>query len=61
MAGLIGSLALAVVLFDSGFATSLRSLRASAGPAVTLATVGVVLTAVIVGAVAHAVLPLRKL
>lgn len=58
VAYLIGSLALAVVLFDSGFATSLQSFRIAAGPAVTLATIGVALTATVVGAVAHAVLPL---
>jgi potassium/hydrogen antiporter len=58
VAYLIGSLALAVILFDSGFATGLGAFRAHAGPAVSLATVGVLLTAVVVGVVAHAVLPL---
>ncbi|MEO4043153.1 potassium/proton antiporter [Hoeflea sp. CAU 1731] len=46
----IGSLALAIILFDSGFSTSLRSYRVAAAPALTLATVGVVLTTLIVGA-----------
>lgn len=41
----IGSLALAIILFDSGFDTSFASYRAAAWPALTLATVGVVLTA----------------
>jgi cell volume regulation protein A len=49
----IGSLALAVILFDSGFGTSIRSFRQAAGPAITLATLGVVLTAAIVGVAAH--------
>lgn len=49
----IGSLALAVILFDSGFATKLSSLRAAAGPAVVLASLGVALTAGLVGLAAH--------
>jgi cell volume regulation protein A len=58
VAYLIGSLALAVILFDSGFATGLTTFRAQAGPALSLATVGIVVTAAIVGAAAHALLPL---
>lgn len=42
---LIASAALAVILFDSGFHTSLKSYRQAAAPAIVLATVGVVLTA----------------
>ncbi|MBI2384340.1 MAG: potassium/proton antiporter [Gammaproteobacteria bacterium] len=53
-----GSLALAVILFDSGFATPLRVYRVAAAPAITLATLGVVVTAALAGWVAHAVLPL---
>lgn len=41
----IGSLGLAIVLFDSGFGTSLRSFRIAAAPAITLATLGVLITA----------------
>lgn len=41
----VGSLALAVILFDSGFGTSYSALRQAAAPALALATVGVVLTA----------------
>ncbi|MGH8481498.1 MAG: potassium/proton antiporter, partial [Nevskiaceae bacterium] len=58
VAYLIGSLALAVILFDSGFATGLREFREHAGPAISMATAGVVLTAAIVGVAAHALLPL---
>ena len=53
LAYLIGSLALAVILFDSGFRTRFASFRAAAIPAVTLATVGVVLTAGLVGLAAR--------
>ncbi len=49
----VGSLALAIILFDSGFGTSLASFRAAAAPAITLATLGVLLTAGIVGLAAH--------
>ncbi len=51
----IGSIALAVILFESGFETRLSSFRVAALPALTLATVGVIITAVIVGAAAHLV------
>ena len=44
LAYLVGSVALAVILFDSGFATRIRTLRSVAGPALALATVGVLLT-----------------
>jgi cell volume regulation protein A len=53
LAYLIGSLALAVILFDSGFRTRFASFRVAALPAVTLATVGVVLTAGLVGLAAR--------
>ncbi len=53
LAYVIGSLALAVVLFDSGFGTSLQSFRLSAGPALTMATLGVLLTTLLVGVAAH--------
>jgi potassium/hydrogen antiporter len=49
---LIGSFALAVILFDGGLRTRISSVQAALGPAVALATAGVVLTAVIVGAFA---------
>lgn len=50
----VGSLALAVILFDSGFGTPIKALRQAAVPALVLATLGVVLTTLIFGAAAHA-------
>ncbi len=54
----IGSVALAVILFDSGFNTHMRSVRAAFGPAVVLATVGVVVTAGLMGVATHYLLGL---
>jgi cell volume regulation protein A len=54
----IGSLALAVVLFDSGFETRVSSLRAAAGPALTLATVGVLATTALTAVAAYYLLRL---
>ncbi len=45
----IGSLALAIILFDSGFETPIRSYRIAGAPAMVLATVGVILTTGFVG------------
>lgn len=53
LAYFIGSLALAVILFDSGFGTRISTFRIAAAPAVVLATVGVALTALFVGLAAH--------
>lgn len=50
---LVGSAALAVILFESGFDTRLQSYRAAAGPALTLATLGVALTTALTGVAAH--------
>ncbi len=49
----IGALALALILFDSGFGTPKAILRMAAAPALSLATVGVVITAGLVAAAAH--------
>lgn len=48
-----GSVALAIVLFDSGFHTSVKTVRMAALPALSLATLGVVLTAGVVAVPAH--------
>ncbi|MAS14538.1 MAG: potassium/proton antiporter [Nitratireductor sp.] len=49
----IGSLALAVILFDSGFGTPIAAFRQAAAPAIILATIGVLLTAGLVGVAAY--------
>lgn len=49
----VGSVALAIILYDSGYATRLTTLRVAALPAVALATLGVVLTALLVGVAAQ--------
>lgn len=53
LAYVIGSLALAVILFDSGFGTKFASFRSAAAPAITLATLGVLLTTGLVGLAAR--------
>ncbi|HSV29797.1 MAG TPA: potassium/proton antiporter, partial [Candidatus Omnitrophota bacterium] len=50
---LVGSVALAVVLFDSGFHTSFKAFRLAAVPAMVLASLGVAVTAAIVALPAH--------
>jgi len=51
-----GTVALAFILFDGGLRTSRRSFRAVLGPAVGLATLGVVLTALVTGVAASCLL-----
>ncbi|MBL0371683.1 potassium/proton antiporter [Rhizobium sp. KVB221] len=41
----LGSVALAVILFDSGFGTHIKAFKVAALPAMTLATIGVLITA----------------
>lgn len=57
----IGTLALAVILFDGGLRTPLRSLRGAWKPALVLSSVGVVLTAAITGIAATWILGLSLL
>jgi len=56
LAYFIGSIALALILFDSGFETQLRTLKIAAGPSLVLATFGVLLTTGVIGAVTWLVL-----
>lgn len=49
----LGVLALVLIIFDGGLNTPLETLRAVMWPAVTLATIGVVVTAAIVAFLAH--------
>jgi cell volume regulation protein A len=46
----VGSVALAVILFDSGFGTNMAAFRQASAPALSLATIGVILTACLLGA-----------
>jgi cell volume regulation protein A len=57
----IGSLALAVILFDGGLRTRFSSFRGALAPAVVLATIGVLITAALTGAVAAYLLDLQVL
>lgn len=57
----IGSLALAVILFDGGLRTKLSHLRGAVRPAILLATIGVVVTAALTGVVASTILDIPLL
>jgi potassium/hydrogen antiporter len=57
----VGSVALAIILFDSGFSTQATSLRVAAAPAVILASFGVLLTAALVAVPAHYLLGFEPL
>ena len=50
---LVGSVALALILFDGGLRTRFASIRAVLGPSMVLATVGVLLTALLTAPVAY--------
>lgn len=56
---LIGSVALALILFDGGLKTRFQSIRAVLAPSALLATVGVLLTAVITAPFAFYLLDLN--
>lgn len=58
LAFLFGNLALAIIIFDGGLGTRRDTFRVSLRPALSLATVGVLITAVITGAAAHWILKL---
>ncbi len=49
----VGSMSLAIILFDGGFRTPMSAVRLSWKPATALATVGVVVTAAMTGLFAH--------
>src|ERR1700742_3184083 len=56
---LVGSVALALILFDGGLATRVQSIRAGLAPSMVLATAGVLLTALITAPVAKYALDLN--
>ena len=49
----IGSVALAMILFDSGFHTAMKNYRQNAKPALLLSTLGVVMTAIFLAPFVH--------
>ena len=55
---LVGSIALALILFDGGLRTRLATFRSVLAPSLTLATVGVLLTAALTAPIARATLHL---
>ena len=49
LAYILGSLALAIILFDSGYGTPIQAFKLAAAPAITIASVGVIVTAALFG------------
>ena len=58
LAYFVGTIALAIILFDSGFGTRISTFRLAAAPALTLATFGVLATAILFGLAATYLLDL---
>lgn len=58
---LVGSMALAIILFDGGLRTSRATIKIAMWPAFSLASVGVLLTAVVIGTLATYFLSLSPL
>lgn len=58
LAFLFGNLALAIIIFDGGLGTRRSTFRVALTPALSLATIGVIATAVITGLAAHWILQL---
>ncbi|WP_102783806.1 potassium/proton antiporter [Thalassospira sp. GB04J01] len=56
LAYFIGSIALALILFDSGFETQRRTLKIAAAPSLVLATFGVMITTGVIGGITWLVL-----
>src|ERR1700733_7225610 len=50
---LVGSIALAIILFEGGLKTDRQAVRLAALPATALATVGILITAALTGIAAH--------
>jgi cell volume regulation protein A len=61
LAHAVGTIALALILFDGGLGTSLTAVRSAWKPAAMLATVGVLITAVITGVAAMFILQISWL
>ncbi|MCE9607621.1 MAG: potassium/proton antiporter [Planctomycetia bacterium] len=61
LAHAIGTLSLALILFDGGLSTTLAGIRSAWRPSLALATVGVVITALITGLIAAKILGISLL
>lgn len=57
----IGTLALALILFDGGLRTTTSAIRVTLGPSMTLATIGVLITTLVTGLAASWILEIQLL